>query len=134
MLRKFKVTVNDEVYEVQVEEIIEGGAAAAPSSQVIKPAPQPAPISKPAATPAPPPANAKAASGTGQQIVAPLPGVVLNILVNVGDKVSAGQTVIILEAMKMENEIAAPVSGTVSSLLVSKGQSVNTNETLLTIE
>ncbi|NLL18853.1 MAG: biotin/lipoyl-binding protein, partial [Clostridia bacterium] len=84
--------------------------------------------------PASPPASPKAASGAGQQVVAPLPGVVLNILVNVGDKVSAGQTVIILEAMKMENEIAAPVSGTVSSLLVSKGQSVSTNEALLTIE
>lgn len=134
MIRKFKITVNNEVYEVEVEEITEGGAVQPPAAPAPAPRPvqatQPAVESKPAPAPAPTPKT----PGSGQQVVAPLPGNVLNILVNVGDKVTAGQTVLILEAMKMENEIAAPISGTVTSLLVSKGQTVNTNEALLTIE
>ncbi|NLC76271.1 MAG: biotin/lipoyl-binding protein [Clostridia bacterium] len=135
MLRKFKITVNNEIYEVEVEEITEAGATPAPAPQPVqtaKPAAEAKPAPQPASQPAPQPA--KTPAGGGQQVVAPLPGSVLNILVNVGDKVTAGQTVLILEAMKMENEIAAPVSGTVTSLLVSKGQTVNTNEVLMTIE
>ncbi|HHY59486.1 MAG TPA: biotin/lipoyl-binding protein [Clostridia bacterium] len=132
MLRKFKVTVNNETYEVLVEEVTENNqpapaATAAPPAPPTPPPPSSAPA--PAAAPATPPAK-----GEGQSVVSPLPGVVLSINVKVGDQVTAGQTVVILEAMKMENEIPAPINGTVTSILVSKGQSVNTNDVLLTIK
>lgn len=133
MLRKFKVTVNNEIYEIQVEEIVEDGTLLTSTAPIEK---TPITLPQSAPAPAPPQANTsvKQTSGTGHPVVAPLPGIILNILVNAGEKVTAGQTVLVLEAMKMENEIAAPVTGTVTSLLVSKGQNVNTNETLLTIE
>lgn len=132
MLRKFRVTVNNETYEVLVEEVTENNQPA-PAATAAPPAPPTPPPSSsapaPAAAPATPPAK-----GEGQSVVSPLPGVVLSINVKVGDQVTAGQTVVILEAMKMENEIPAPINGTVTSILVSKGQSVNTNDVLLTIK
>lgn len=134
MLRKFRVTVNNEIYEVLVEEILEN------NPQVTTSTPQPKPEMP--APPTPPstsgPSTGKAApapaKGEGESVVSPLPGVILSINVKVGDQVTAGQTVIILEAMKMENEIPAPITGTVTSILVSKGQTVNTNDVLLTIK
>lgn len=137
MSRKFKITINNETYEVEVEEIQERIMTQVPTTipvapPALAPAASVATLAAPAQKATTPPLTQE--QGAGQIVAAPLPGVVLNILVNQGEQVIAGQTLLILEAMKMENEIAAPISGTIISLLASKGQNVNTNETLLTIQ
>lgn len=119
------VEVNGTSYKVDI--LTEGFSAPAPRP-VAKPvaaAPAPAPVAAPAPTPAPVAAPAApAASGTGKPILSPLPGVILDLKVNVGDQVKAGQTVAILEAMKMENNINAEADGTVTAIRVSKGDSI----------
>ena len=131
MARKYRVTVNGKAYDVDVEEMGAGAPAAAPAP-VAAPAPAaaPAPVAAPAAAPAP--VAAPLAAGEGS-ITAPMPGKVLKILVAPGTAVAAGQLVLILEAMKMENEIFATAAGTVSQLGCKEGDSVNTGDTLLVI-
>ncbi|MGE5559532.1 MAG: acetyl-CoA carboxylase biotin carboxyl carrier protein subunit [Chloroflexota bacterium] len=139
-MRKFRVTVNSTTYEVEVEEV--GGEqrpAAAPVATPVRPA-APAP-SAPAAAPtqAAPAAAAPAAaprtpSAGGVQVKAPLPGVVLSIKVKPGDAVRRGGLLLILEAMKMENEILASQDGTVREILVSSGASVNTGDVLVVLD
>jgi len=127
-MRKFNITVNGNVYEVDVEEIVNGAPVATP---VVS-----APVAAPAAAPAPAaPKAAPVASGSegSVKIEAPMPGTVLKVNVKVGDKVSAGDAVVILEAMKMENEIAAPSDGVVASVNVSQGASVDTGALLITL-
>ena len=127
-MRKFNITVNGNVYEVDVEEIVNGAPVAAP---VVS-----APVAAPAAAPAPAaPKAAPVASGSegSVKIEAPMPGTVLKVNVKVGDKVSAGDAVVVLEAMKMENEIAAPSDGVVASVNVSQGASVDTGALLITL-
>lgn len=131
-MRKFNIKVNGTAYEVEVEEI--GGAA---MSAPVTSAPIPS-ASAPAAAPAPkaeeaPKAAASAGSAGSVRVEAPMPGTVLKINVNVGDTVEEGQAVIILEAMKMENEIAAPKSGTVASINTTQGSAVNTGDLLITL-
>jgi len=131
-LRKFKVNVNGNVYEVEVEEL--GGSAsyapapapaAAPAPRPAAPAPAPAP-----ATAAPKPSAAPAGAGA---VTSPMPGVIKDVRVKVGDKVTPDTVVVILEAMKMENEIFAGVNGTVKAVHTSRDASVNTDEALVTI-
>ena len=125
-MRKFVVTVNGTSYEVEVEEV--GADTAAVSA--------PAPAAKPAApkaAPAAPKAAPKAAAGDGDPIKAPMPGNVLAVKAKVGDKVKAGDAVVILEAMKMENPIPAPKDGTITSILVDKGATVESGAVLATI-
>ena len=119
-MKKYQVNVNGTNYEVTVEEI-KGGAA---------PAPAPAPA--PAAAPAPAPAPA-AASGAGEPINAPMPGTILDVKVSAGQAVKSGDVLMILEAMKMENEIMAPHDGTVTAVSVSKGASVESGTLLCTL-
>ena len=121
MARKYRVTVNGKAYDVDVEEMGAGAPAAAP-----------APVAAPAPAAAPAPVAAPLAAGEGS-ITAPMPGKVLKILVAPGAAVAAGQLVLILEAMKMENEIFATAAGTVSQLGCKEGDSVNTGDTLLVI-
>lgn len=127
-MRKFKVNVNGNVYEVEVEEL--GGAAsymAVPApAPVATTAPRPA-APAPAAAPAPKPAQ-----GAGV-VSSPMPGVIKDVRVKVGDKVSPDTIVVILEAMKMENEIFAGLAGTVTAVHTSRDASVNTDEALVTI-
>ena len=123
-MRKFNITVNGKTYEVDVEEI--GGAVnyAAPSAPVV----QAAPVQTAA-----PKASAPAPKGSGTPVTAPMPGTVVSVKVNVGDKVTKDSLVAVLEAMKMENEIFAGMDGTVTSVVASSGASVNTGDTLVTI-
>lgn len=127
-MRKFRVNVNGSAYEVEVEEL---GAAAVHSA----PAPASAPAPRPAATaPAPVAAPKPQAAPAGAGAVAsPMPGVIKDVRVKVGDKVTPDTVVVILEAMKMENEIFAGVSGTVTAVHTSRDASVNTDEALVTI-
>ena len=128
-MRKFNIKVNGNAYEVEVEEI--GGVASAPvaaapvAAPVAAPAPQAAPVASA-------PSQPSGAAGS-IKVEAPMPGTVLKINVAVGDTVSEGQAVVILEAMKMENEIASPASGTVASIVVSQGASVNSGDVLITL-
>ena len=129
-MRKFNITVNGNVYEVDVEEIVNGAPVAAPV--VSAPVAAPAAALAPAAAPAPAAPVASGSEGS-VKIEAPMPGTVLKVNVKVGDKVSAGDAVVILEAMKMENEIAAPSDGVVASVNVSQGASVDTGALLITL-
>lgn len=129
-MKNYRITVNGNTYDVQVEEL---GASQAP---VAPAAPQAsAPVATPApATPAPAPqASAPAATGEGEKVTAPMPGNILDIKVNVGDSVAANQVVVVLEAMKMENDIVTPVAGTVTAINVTKGQAVNSGDVLITV-
>lgn len=131
-----KVTVNGVAYDVEIEG--EAGEGIASISGVASPAaaaaasPAAQPKSAPAA--AKPAAPAVAATGKGVPVKAPLPGVVTDIKVAVGDKVAKGQTVVVLEAMKMQNDINAESDGTITSVAVNKGDAVNEGATLVTIE
>lgn len=135
-MRKFNIKVNGQAYEVEVEEVA-GGFAPAP---VVPVAAAPAPAVAPVATPAPEKAEAKAAPALapvaapagGTQLKAPMPGTVIDFKATNGAAVKKGQTVLILEAMKMENEIVAPVDGVIT-FVASKGASVNTDDLLAVI-
>lgn len=121
------VEVNGTSYKVEIPEgmaapVARPKAAPAPAPAPVAAAPAPAPAA-PAAAPAPAPAPA-AASGAGKPVLSPLPGVILDIKVQVGDQVKAGQTVAILEAMKMENNINAEFDGVVTAVKVAKGDSI----------
>lgn len=135
-MRKFNIKVNGQAYEVEVEEIA-GGFAPAP---VVPVAAAPAPAVAPVAAPAPEKAEAKeapapvpvAAPAGGTQLKAPMPGTVIDFKATNGAAVKKGQTVLILEAMKMENEIVAPADGVIT-FVASKGASVNTDDLLAVI-
>ena len=116
-MKNYRITVNGNVYDVAVEETGAGTAPAAPAA---------APKAAPKAAPAAPAAAPKAAAGAqgGVKITAPMPGKVLSVKAPVGTAVTKGQVVMILEAMKMENEIVAPQDGTVASIDVAEGGSV----------
>lgn len=122
---KLAVTVNGKAYEVEVP----GHVVAAPKVQPVKPAAAAAPVAAPAAAPAAP----KKASGAGTAITAPLPGVITSIEVKEGDQVKAGQTVIVMEAMKMANNITAESDGTVKAILVQQGAQVQSGDALIEI-
>ena len=131
-MRKFNITVNGNSYEVEVEEI--GGVMSAPQAPVAAPAAPATPA--PQAAPAPKQEAPKQAPSGAQgsiTVSAPMPGTIMDIKVNVGDMVEEGQAVVVLEAMKMENDIAAPSSGKVASINVSKGDSVNSGDVIITL-
>ena len=134
-MAKYVVTLNGKNYEVEVEKntakITNTTAAAAPAAAPApKAAPAPAPVAAPA--PAPAPAPEAAAPAGGANVTAPMPGTVLNVVAPVGTAVKAGDVILILEAMKMENDIVAPCDGTVASV-AAKGTSVNTDDVLATL-
>lgn len=123
-MKRYQISVNGQSYDVTVEEL-EGGAA------MPAPAPKPAPAVA-APTPAAEPAKPQAPAG-GTTVPSPMPGVIVDVRAQEGQKVEAGDVLVVLEAMKMENDIVAPVAGTVSSVLVKKGDTVESNQTIVTI-
>ena len=116
-MRKFLINVNGTKYEVEVEEIDAKAVKAAPAPESPKEAPKAEP--KPA--------------GNGEKVTSPMPGNILSVSVKEGDSVKEGQQLMILEAMKMENEIKAPKDATVISVNVTKGESVDTGTLLVTL-
>ena len=112
-MKKYRVTVNGTVYEIELEEL----TGAAPSA------------------PAAPAAPAAAAAPAGaEQVTSPMPGTILAVNVAVGDTVKRGQVLMILEAMKMENEIMCPCDGKIASVNTSKGSSVESGTLLCVIQ
>lgn len=140
---KYQVKVDGKVFEVEVEKVGGGyasltpasltaapAAPAAPAPQAAAPAPAPAAQAAPAPAPAAP---AAAPAGGAGDVVAPMPGTVLKVNVNNGDTVASGDVILILEAMKMENEIVAPCAGTVT-LNVKAGETVDTDAVLASVQ
>lgn len=121
-MKKFNITVNGNAYEVEIEEV----KAAAPVAA--------APKAAPAAAPAPKAAPAAAAPAAGDNnVTAPMPGKIVKLVASVGQAVNAGDVLLILEAMKMQNEITAPAAGTVKSFAVNAGDSVKPGQTMVVI-
>ena len=132
-MKKFRVVVNGSEYNVEIEELSDQAPAARPATRTSTPAP--AVQAKPApATPAAPAKPAAPQETTaGGAILAPMPGTILSVAVQVGASVTKGQTLLVLEAMKMENEIQAPADGVVQQVNVSQGLSVNAGDTLIVL-
>lgn len=122
-----KVNVNGAEFVVELKQALK--PTTRPIKQVVAPEPKPAASAVPAQKPAPAPAPA----GAGRNICAPLPGTIIDLKVNVGDQVKEGDTLLILEAMKMQNNIEAEVSGQVTAILVKPGDSVMEGTALVTI-
>ena len=116
-MKKYRVTVNGTAYEIELEELT--GAAPAPAAATAAPAPAPAPAAAPAG---------------GEQVTSPMPGTILSINVAAGDTVKRGQVLMVLEAMKMENEIMCPCDGKVVSVNTSKGSAVESGTLLCVIQ
>lgn len=132
-MKQFRISVNGNAYDVQVEEV---GAAGVPA-----PASAPAaPAAAPAAAPVTPaastvPAAAPAAPVAGAETInAPMPGTIVNVQVKAGDAVTKGQVLLVLEAMKMENEIMSPRDGVIAGVHVSKGESVDSGKLLISLQ
>ena len=117
-MKRYSITVNGKAYDVAVEELAADAAApvaAAPAPAAAAPAPAAAPVAD------------------GTKVTAPMPGTILDVKVSVGDTVSAGQALFVLEAMKMENDVNSPVAGKVLSVNTTKGTAVETGTVLAVI-
>ena len=122
-MKNYTITVNGNVYDVTVEEGASTGAVSASAAPKAAPKAAAAPAAKPAAT----------GTAGSVKINAPMPGKIVDVKVKVGDAVKKGQTVLVLEAMKMENDIVAPEDGTVASINAAVGSAVEAGETIATL-
>ena len=127
---KYKVTLSGRTYEVEVNS---GKAILLDEYEATAPAAAPAAVAAPAAAPAPAAPAAPVVTGSGEAVNAPMPGNILKVNVTAGQAVKSGTVLVVLEAMKMENEIMAPKDGTVTQVLVSKGSTVDTGAPLVVI-
>ncbi len=126
-MKNLRITVNGVSYDVQVEEMGESSAPVVSSAPVA--------AAQSAAAPAPAPAKKAAPAPAGSEaITAPMPGTIVSVNVTAGKSVKKGDVVVILEAMKMENEIMAPRDGVVASVSVNKGDSVDSGATLVSLQ
>ncbi len=133
-MRNLKITVNGTPYDVQVEEA--GSAAAAPYAPAAAAPAAPAVQAPAAAAPAPAPAQKsqpKPTAAGSETISCPMPGTIVTVNVKEGQNVKKGGVLVVLEAMKMENEIMAPHDAVVASVMVSKGESVETGAPLVSL-
>lgn len=117
-MKVYKIKVNGKTYKVELEAVEEVASAAAPAVEAKK-----------EAAPAP-----TATSGEGNKVTSPIQGTVVNVKVKVGDKVKKGDVVVVVEAMKLENDVVSPFDGVVSEVLVSKGQNVTAKANLVVIK
>ncbi len=128
---KYIISLNGKDYEVEVDK---GEAMLVSVNDTPAPVAMAAPVAAPvAAAPAAAPAQAPAATVSGEAIPAPMPGTIVKIVASAGQSVKKGETLLILEAMKMENEITAPRDGVVGQMVVATGKSVATGDTLCTL-
>lgn len=126
-MKRFQVTVNGNIYQVEVEEIQGGHVSTTPVTT-------PTVATAPSAPSAAPKTGSPVASTTGTtKIEAPMQGKIVGVKVNVGDTVQQGEVVVILEAMKMENEIVSPAAGNVVSVNVTVGQQVNAGDLMISL-
>lgn len=123
-MKNYTITVNGNVYDVTVEEGVSTGAPVAAAPRAAAPAPV-----APKAVPAAP----KSAGAGSVKVNAPMPGKIVEVKANVGDSVKKGQVILVLEAMKMENDIVAPEDGTIASIDTAVGNSVEAGETIATL-
>ena len=126
-MKNYTITVNGNMYDVTVEEK-SGGAPAAAPAQAAKPAPAPAPA------PAAAPKAASSGAAGGVKVKAPMPGKILSIKASEGQSVSKGDVILLLEAMKMENEVVAPQDGTIATINVASGAAVEAGDILATLD
>ncbi len=125
-MKKYNVTVNGTAYEITLEAVDAADVKVAPVAAPVAAPAAPTPAAAPAVAPAPAPAN-------GETVTSPMPGTILAVNVENGAQVKKGDVLMILEAMKMENEIISPVDGTIASVNATKGSSVETGAVLCVI-
>ncbi len=133
-MKRYNITVNGKTYDVAVDEIAAGAQA-----PVITPVAAAAPVAAPAAAPAPAQAAVPVAAPApvvegGTEVTAPMPGNILDVKVKVGDTVENGTPIVVLEAMKMENDVVATVGGKVVSINVKKGDAVESGAVIAIIQ
>mgnify|MGYP002537736553 CR=1 FL=1 len=125
-MKKYKVNVNGSLYEITLEVVDDVALPeSAPAAQATAPAASAAPTAQPAPS---------SEAGAGTQINAPMPGTILSVSVAKGDTVKKGQVLVILEAMKMENEIMSPCDGVITSVNVAQGAAVDTGALICSIQ
>lgn len=132
-MKKFRVRVNGKEYEVEVEEM----EASCSNGPAVATPPRPTPAAQPAPTaakaPPRPAAPAAPVAGGAEIVSAPMPGTILEVKVQAGERIAKGQILMILEAMKMENEILAPHDCTIAEVRAVKGASVNAGDPLVVL-
>ena len=122
-MKTYTITVNGTAYDVTVEENVNGAPAAAPAAKAAAPAPKAAPA----------PQAAPAAPAGSIEITSPMPGKILDVKASAGQAVKKGEVVLLLEAMKMENEVVAPQDGTIATINVAAGDMVEAGNVLATM-
>ena len=131
-MRNFVITVNGKMYQVGVEEVGATAPVATPVAPVAAAPVAAAPVAAPVAAPAPAPAPVAAAPANGEKVLSPFPGLIKNLLVDNGATVKKDQPILVLEAMKMDNDITAPCDGVVT-FQVAKGANVESDSVLAVI-